>query len=261
MTTIDHLGFPHIVELIFQYAPVESLVVMGRTCHEWMERVIDELYHLRDFSIERPNSAPGGDNGLPDWYRFETTSGRSVTVTEPAFLPFCKVIDLASELQYEEREDHTLAVDTVRLPRPFPSENPDLGCLVPFACSRVVLDNHFRLRTLREIPKLVVNFHYEGYNSHRVLWRPLPEGIRVHELVFIVDPYVSRCGVREAREDSEDRGETLLPPALANRSLQHSRPSSRILSGSRTPSGAHQLEAHVCCQQAAEVLEVPHSGP
>lgn len=221
MTSIDHLSFPHIIDLIFEYAPVESLVVMGRTCHEWMERVIDELYHLRGFSIKRANSAPGCDNGLSDRYHFETTSGRSVTVTEPAFLPFCKVIDLASELQNELREDHTLKIDTVRLPRPFPSENPDLGCVVPFACSRVVLDNHFRLRTRRDIPKLVVNFHYEGYDSHRVLWRPLSDGIRVHvhELVFIVDPYVSSSGVMEAIEDSEDRGETDLPPALTDRQL------------------------------------------
>lgn len=59
---IHHLFFPHIIDLIFEHAPCESLIVMGQVCCEWRKRVeakIDHLHvDLRQSSYSFPSSVP-----------------------------------------------------------------------------------------------------------------------------------------------------------------------------------------------------------
>lgn len=43
---IHHLFFPHIVDLIFEYATFESLVVMSAVCRGWRQRALPQIEHL-----------------------------------------------------------------------------------------------------------------------------------------------------------------------------------------------------------------------
>lgn len=190
---IDHLAFPHLVDLIFYYAPLSSLVLMGQTCREWRKRVKAELYHLRDFSAKRKppwwNNKLSGSTSVIHHYQFTTVRGVSLQVTDTGYIRRCRVLDLGSR-PIIVRPERVLRVDTLRISQtPLISIN-HMGRLGPFSCSRLVLDNHFALNTRREVRKLVVN--YRGGNFRAREPRLGPEcsnsSFKVHEFVFIVHP-------------------------------------------------------------------------
>lgn len=48
---LHHAFYPHIVDLIFKFAPCESLAVMRAVCSEWRQRALFHMKHLQiDFS-------------------------------------------------------------------------------------------------------------------------------------------------------------------------------------------------------------------
>lgn len=201
MLIIDHLSYPHVVDLLFAFAPVQSLVVMGDTCREWRKRVAAELYHLRGFSTGCSKNQPtwwigekepdNNNNNSIQWHFYFETQRGYAAITDPRCLRFCRVVDLATLYDFEDVENkkHTLRVDTVRLPQLHPIEKTDMGSIAPFVCSRVVLDNHFGLRTEREISKLVVNHRNDDYRHHTPHWsEDCSELLTVFHLVFVVHP-------------------------------------------------------------------------
>lgn len=100
---IHHLFFPHIIDLIFEHAPCESLIVMGQVCREWRKRVESKIDHLHVDLRERSYSFPS-----------------SVSFYEA--VRSCRVLDInlehpirhwASSLNYLRKL--TCRLDTVRL--------------------------------------------------------------------------------------------------------------------------------------------------
>lgn len=59
---LHHAFFPHIIDLIFEFAPNESLMVMGTACRQWRQRALSQIKHLQinlsndtyGFSVEIP---------------------------------------------------------------------------------------------------------------------------------------------------------------------------------------------------------------
>lgn len=50
MKVIDHRFYPHIIDLVFNLAPIESFHVLRWVCRQWGQRVEAKFYHVRDFS-------------------------------------------------------------------------------------------------------------------------------------------------------------------------------------------------------------------
>lgn len=50
---IDHRYFPHIVDLIFDFAPLDSLYALSRVCSDWRGRVASQFEHVAGFRYKR----------------------------------------------------------------------------------------------------------------------------------------------------------------------------------------------------------------
>lgn len=158
MASIDHLYFPHIIDLIFEYAPVDSLIVMGQVCREWRERVGAEFYHIRDFSFSPGHTHPGLPS-VPHCYRFETVSGRCAFTPDGRWAANCRVMDVGAhsiDIRYKP-----LTVDTVRIQYPVNSAlaKKPLGIVL---ARRIVFERVLVLDTPHVVQKLVINYHKEG---------------------------------------------------------------------------------------------------
>lgn len=46
---IHHAYYPHIIDLIFHYAPFDLLLVMTATCRQWRERALEMIDHIYDY--------------------------------------------------------------------------------------------------------------------------------------------------------------------------------------------------------------------
>lgn len=203
MATIDHLGFPHIVDLIFAFAPPESLAALGTACRDWRRRACAELHHLRDFSTWRKQTSSGISTQT---YSFQTLSDTWAQTSDPLFLKFSRILDLAAGV-LGEKVDPDITVHTMRLPRLRPPVliAPKIPPLAGYGCSRLVFDNHFALSIARRIDKLVVN--YRG--SFPYLAAPgadcrLP-GFEVGELVFIFHAWDEPGWQRKTAEEYRER--------------------------------------------------------
>lgn len=147
MSTIDHLAFPHIVDLIHDFAPFNSLSVLRRVCPEWRQRVDTRIHHLRNFSLFHHH-----------FCRFQLDSGELVTTLKLPYLFKRKVVDLDPNVSAPACK-HVHPFDTVRVPRSNKATISTPLALSYFECSRLVLDNHFGLNTSNSINKLVINYY------------------------------------------------------------------------------------------------------
>lgn len=157
MVTIHHISFPHIIDLIFDFASVESHVALGKACRDWERRMLVELYHLREFTVmcDSGQSEPEQSREISVYYSFSTLSGQEINTLDPSALAGSRVIDVVDHLPSKMKE--RLHLQTVRLPQMCPPLN--LGRLrVSFLdASRFICDNLFALSTRRRVDKLVIN--------------------------------------------------------------------------------------------------------
>lgn len=181
---IDHHSFPHIVDLIFEFATFDTLLLLGQVCREWRSRVDAELYHLHDFrASSRYDSKQQGD----DWwkhpkydYYFETASGKPGKLPDVTRLSgTTKIIDLSYRAM-SYGADTRAPIDDMRLPEPRWEVDSDLF-RTPFAPHRLVFNNHFDTDLpFDEVPRLVVNYRDDEFYVLGVV------GNEVELLVFIV---------------------------------------------------------------------------
>lgn len=98
-TTISASFFPHIIDSIFELAPLDSLLHL-RVCRDWKRRVAARLYHVRltevaaekEFPMMTTYALEGGAQGPVD--TFETTSYGKCDPPPPRYLCTTAVIDL-----------------------------------------------------------------------------------------------------------------------------------------------------------------------
>lgn len=117
MSTIDHLAFPHIVDLIFAFAPIESLAALGTACRDWDQRTRAELHHLRSFTTsQRPPLPPI----LVQSHHFQTLTRGWATARDPLFLKSTRVLDLPAHRSGAKLQPlkSGISVHTVRIPEP-----------------------------------------------------------------------------------------------------------------------------------------------
>lgn len=148
MKTIDHLSFPHIIDLCFSFAPIDSLDVMRWVCREWRQRVEAEFYHLRDFSVAQ--------HSVARLYRFQFENRDCLSTPVRGAWTSAKVVDLDSEAS-PHNDKAVYSFDTIRIPyssRLMPGEDS----LTPFSSRRLVPDDNFSLNTRNRVEKLVIDF-------------------------------------------------------------------------------------------------------
>lgn len=195
MQSFDHRYYPHIMDLIFDYADDETLPVLKQVCLQWQRKFDAEFAWLREFSawFQRITleAAEGGDHIFDEiqQYSFITTSARIVFTEELEWLGRalpCEVIDLVDyETSFESREQ--LRVNTLRIPYPAPAFKDKLVTLTPFVASRIVFDNNFRLKTRQDIKKLVINHRGDGFNGIHFS-SDCTRRISIYNIVFIAHP-------------------------------------------------------------------------
>lgn len=88
MITIDHDYFPHIVDLIFDYATTAALVPMAKVCRAWRHRTLNIFYQITNLQVLK---APGVVHvSLVHWRLGQVTLQKS----ELVLLAGCKVTDI-----------------------------------------------------------------------------------------------------------------------------------------------------------------------
>lgn len=178
MTGFDHMSFPHLVDLIFVYAPFKSLLVLRHVCREWRTRVDAEFYHLRNFWAEvRTEDVEEGRRTYR--YHYQTASRKRCSVSKLVGYDSTEIVDLGPKVY--KWPPINIRIDTLRFlyPHCSPRRNGPPTALAP---ARLVFDHHFDAEAPYhdDIAKLVVNYRNDRFHimgNH---------GPRVNELVFIV---------------------------------------------------------------------------
>lgn len=211
MHSFDHRFFPHIMDMIFDYADDESLPILGQVCGQWRRKFAAEFYWLRNFAAW--NHVEAEDSDYEDeaedeedtaivecpQFVFETTSGRSVITNDLVWLDWlspCKVVDLDVDV-YVCESDEELFVDILRVPYPLDDHKGrpvDLTCL---QCTHIVFDNNFRLKTHHDIVTIVINHRNSDFGYFKFS-RNSAKHYTLHRAVFIAHPQELIQGTRSA---------------------------------------------------------------
>ncbi|EJT51394.1 hypothetical protein A1Q1_07366 [Trichosporon asahii var. asahii CBS 2479] len=206
MRTIDHSFYPHIVDLVFHFAPFESYNVLRWVCRGWRQRVEAKFHHLRDFSVIH--------HSVHRLYRFRLGQQESITTTTLGACTSAKVVDLddsPAPLGCIERYNF----NTIRVPYRNRLPPGSESSFAPFECRRLVLDNHFSLKTSCFIDKLVINLR-DTYDSpfilHKLSQHCWYRFFGIRHLVVIVHPINTPV---KGRLHSDDRKQIVYATARA----------------------------------------------
>lgn len=190
--TIDHLAFPHLVDLVFDFAIPTALVRMSEVCKYWRWKVHCRYYHIFN---------PSGND---DYVKFSLTpDGEQETLRRPEYrlLLACRVIDLTSGSCFLDHSWITVMNDTIRF------KSAIAFCMCPtqtvMPVKRLVCNSfwpNFRPDKWRNVTSFVVTYG-RGFQtpSEPSILRTLPTTLpRLTAIVFI-------C--REKAPDDELQGQ------------------------------------------------------